>query len=169
MKYFRLILVLLIVALLAALASGKGSSGSWSSKSSGWGSKTSGGTISGKSNSWGGKSSGWSNSRPTSTPSKSKVDTKTLQSQKIQTHFEKEPTTRPSYIPQKTSQGHTIIFNQGYGCYGYYGTGGIWFNYPIYAEAPLVRPWGIWDYSLCGLMVVLGVIVIVVVIYKGTR
>ena len=56
--------------------------------------------------------------------------------------FSKEPSSRPSYIPQSTSVGgrnYTIIYDIGHGGYGYYGPGGVWMMYDVMSDALMMN------------------------------
>lgn len=55
--------------------------------------------------------------------------------------FASEPSARPDYIPGSTSVGgrnYTIIYNHGYGGYGYYGPSGAWMMYDVMADAVML-------------------------------
>lgn len=56
--------------------------------------------------------------------------------------FDREPAIRPSYIPQTTTVGgssYTVIYNPGFGGYGYYGPGGSWIAYNMWADAIMMN------------------------------
>lgn len=57
---------------------------------------------------------------------------------KFTSHYEKEPSTRPSHIPS-TYNNHTVVYNPGMGGYGYWSGGGpglgTWMMYDMMSDA----------------------------------
>ncbi len=142
---------------------GSSSSGWGGSSSSGWGGSRSSSGSSG----WGGgsssSSSGWGSSRSTGTRTTSPADRaladrarsqgtsytnradavssfKTRYGSQYTSHYASEPSARPSYIPQSytvSGRSYTVIYNRGYGGYGYYGPTGAWMFYDAMADAAM--------------------------------
>jgi hypothetical protein len=69
-------------------------------------------------------------------------DFKTKYADKYPTKFNSEPTVRPDYIPRTYSNGgstYNIVYNSGFGGYGYYNTLGAWIAYDIMSDAMMMN------------------------------
>lgn len=68
-------------------------------------------------------------------------DFKQKKSAEYKNSFDKEPTTRPSYIPQKTNVGgvdYNVSYNPNTHSYGYYGAGGGWNAFDVFRDVALI-------------------------------
>ncbi len=52
--------------------------------------------------------------------------------------FATQPSVRPAYIPQ-TYNHYTIVYNSGYGGYGYWGPGHTWMMYDMFADTVMMN------------------------------
>ncbi len=60
---------------------------------------------------------------------------------KYNSKYDRKPTQRPSHIPSSTSSGgvtYNVTYNQGYGGYGYMGSGGRWMMYDAMADVAMM-------------------------------
>lgn len=136
------------------ISSDSASSDSSNKKSTGWGTSSSGST-------WGTSQKLTDSSGSTSykTPSKGDValerkaiqsgtayknkdaamsDFKTKYADKYPSKFTTEPTVRPDYIPRTYSTGgntYNVVYNAGFGGYGYYNALGAWIAYDVMTDA----------------------------------
>lgn len=69
-------------------------------------------------------------------------DFKTKYADKYPTKFNSEPSVRPDYIPRTYSNGgstYNIVYNSGFGGYGYYNALGAWIAYDIMSDALMMN------------------------------
>jgi hypothetical protein len=69
-------------------------------------------------------------------------DFKTKYADKYPTKFSSEPSVRPDYIPRTYSNGgstYNIVYNSGFGGYGYYNALGAWIAYDIMTDAIMMN------------------------------
>jgi hypothetical protein len=69
-------------------------------------------------------------------------DFKSKYADKYPNKFTSEPSTRPDYIPRTYSDGgstYNIVYNNGFGGYGYYNALGVWMTYNIMTDAIMMN------------------------------
>lgn len=89
-----------------------------------------------------GSKSSFTNKQVATDAFKAKVANQTGNGGQYTSHFDKEPSSRPNYIPTTTSVGGTnvnVVYNSGYGGYGYYHPSlGTWIAYDMIRDAAML-------------------------------